>query len=144
MMAGIKGVNTKPETFIRSGLHRLGLRFRIHVKNLPGKPDVVFPRYRVVVLVHGCFWHGHECHIFKWPSTRREFWMKKITDTRKRDLDNITALHEAGWRVAIIWECETKRASEHRERLVDRLANWIKGMRRADFEESIIKLNCEG
>jgi DNA mismatch endonuclease (patch repair protein) len=143
MMAGIKGINTKPETYVRSVLHKLGFRFRLHVKNLPGKPDIVLPRYQAVVLVHGCFWHGHECHIFKWPSTRREFWVKKICDTRKRDLANITALHEAGWRVAVIWECGTRGASEQCEQLIGKLAKWIKGMKKTDFE-SIMKLNCEG
>ena len=78
MMAGIRGKNTKPELAIRSALHRLGIRFRLHDKGLPGKPDLVFPKYRAVVLVHGCFWHGHDCHLFRWPKTRSEFWRHKI------------------------------------------------------------------
>ena len=144
MMAGIKAVNTKPEKYIRSWLHKIGLRFRLHAKNLPGKPDIVLSRYNVVILVHGCFWHGHECSIFKWPSTRRDFWMKKITDTRKRDLSNIAALHEAGWRVAVIWECETRKINAHREKVMKRLAMWIKGMSDVEFEKTRTKLNREG
>jgi len=78
-MAAIKSGNTKPEIFIRSMLHRAGFRFRINVKNLPGKPDIVLPKYRAVILVHGCFWHGHNCHLFKLPKTRTEFWEAKIS-----------------------------------------------------------------
>lgn len=144
MMAGIRAVNTKPETFIRSSLHKMGFRFRIHVKNMPGKPDVVLPRYQAVVLVHGCFWHGHECNIFKWPSTRREFWRKKINDTRKRDSVNFAKLHESGWRVAVIWECEIRGAIKHGERFMNRLAKWLKGMKSADFKETTNQLNREG
>lgn len=77
MMAGIKGKDTKPEMLIRSELHRRGFRFRKNVKDLPGKPDIVLPKYRAVIMVNGCFWHGHGCRLFKWPSTRPEFWREK-------------------------------------------------------------------
>jgi DNA mismatch endonuclease (patch repair protein) len=108
MMSGIKGKNTKPELAIRSGLHRLGYRFRLHRKDLPGKPDLVFAKYRAVIFVHGCFWHYHDCHLFKMPSTRREFWEAKIGRNQERDREVQAALREAGWRSLVIWECALK------------------------------------
>lgn len=108
MMAGIRGTNTKPELELRSGLHRLGFRFRLHDSKLPGKPDLVFPRYRAVLLAHGCFWHGHDCHLFKWPSTREEFWRQKIERNRVVDARNEAALAEARWRIGTVWECSLK------------------------------------
>ena len=107
-MAGIKGKNTKPELIIRHGLHRSGYRFRLHDKRLPGKPDMVFPKYKSVIQVQGCFWHGHDCHLFKWPSTRPDFWKKKITGNRERDIRNLAALGKLGWRTLTIWECALK------------------------------------
>lgn len=108
MMAGIKGKNTKPELVIRSGLHALGFRYRIHVKTLPGKPDLVFPKYKAALFIHGCFWHGHSCHLFKWPSSRIDFWTTKIN--RNKEIDQISAekLRTAGWRVGTVWECSLK------------------------------------
>lgn len=108
MMAGIRGKDTKPELAIRSALHGLGFRFRLHRKDLPGKPDLVFPKYRAVILVHGCFWHGHDCHLFRWPKTRREFWQQKISSNIARDRRHRSSLAERGWRVATIWECALK------------------------------------
>lgn len=108
MMSGIGGKNTKPELVIRKGLHALGFRFRLHDRKLPGKPDLVFPRYKSVIRVNGCFWHGHSCHLFKWPSTRREFWHEKITGTIERDRRNQSQLETNGWRVLTIWECALK------------------------------------
>jgi DNA mismatch endonuclease (patch repair protein) len=93
---------------LRRGLHALGFRFRLHRKDLPGRPDMVFPRYRAAVLVHGCFWHGHDCPLFKWPATRREFWQAKIEGNRARDLRDLTGLAAAGWRVLVVWECALK------------------------------------
>lgn len=107
-MAGIRGSNTRPELAIRSALHRRGYRFRLHRKDLPGKPDLVFPRHRAVILVHGCFWHGHGCHLFKWPKTREEFWRDKITSNMERDRQQLAALVSTGWRVATVWECALK------------------------------------
>src|SRR3990172_9124666 len=86
MMAGIRGRNTKPEILIRSLLHCQGFRFRLHVSDLPGKPDIVLRRFRAIIFVHGCFWHGHDCHFFKWPRTRPAFWRKKIKDNHANDL----------------------------------------------------------
>lgn len=126
MMSGIRGTNTKPEIRIRSLLHRHGFRFRIHSRQLPGKPDIVLPRYRAVVFVHGCFWHGHNCPLFKMPSTRQEFWHAKIERNRNNDAHVIDSLLCSGWRVAIIWEC----AMRGRNRLDDvilakKLTVWI-------------------
>lgn len=104
-MQRVRGRDTKPEMLLRRGLHARGFRYRLHQRNLPGRPDLVFPRYRAVIFVHGCFWHGHDCPLFRWPATRREFWEKKIKDNRARDARAIEALQNAGWRVLIVWEC---------------------------------------
>lgn len=108
MMAGIRGRDTKPELLIRSALHRAGFRFRLHLTSLPGKPDLVLPRYRAAVFVHGCFWHGHDCHLFRWPATREAFWREKIGRNIARDSRQMADLAEAGWRVAVIRECALK------------------------------------
>jgi DNA mismatch endonuclease, patch repair protein len=107
-MSRIRGRDTKPELMLRRGLHGSGLRFRLHAGKLPGRPDLVFPRHHAVVLVHGCFWHGHNCGLFRMPTTRREFWNGKITGNRSRDRRNIESLLKEGWRVLIVWECSLK------------------------------------
>ena len=107
-MSRIRGKDTKPELMLRRGLHARGLRFRLHRKDLPGCPDMMFPRYRVAVLVHGCFWHGHDCPLFKLPATRREFWAAKIEGNRARNARDLAALAAAGWRVLVVWECALK------------------------------------
>ena len=104
-MRSIRSRDTKPELILRRGLHALGLRYRLHRKDLPGKPDLVFPRFRTVIQVHGCFWHGHNCPMFKWPATRAKFWRNKITSNRRRDEAVLEALNENGWRVLVVWEC---------------------------------------
>jgi DNA mismatch endonuclease, patch repair protein len=104
-MSRIRGRDTKPEMLIRQGLHARGFRYRLHVSNLPGRPDLIFPKYRTIIFVHGCFWHGHDCAMFHLPSTRVEFWSSKINANRQRDKKSCTALLEQGWRVLIIWEC---------------------------------------
>jgi DNA mismatch endonuclease (patch repair protein) len=104
-MAAIKGKNTKPELLIRQQLHARGLRYKLHDKSLPGKPDLVFPKHHAVILINGCFWHGHECETFRWPSTRAEFWREKILATKARDKKKVEELRNAGWRCLIIWEC---------------------------------------
>jgi len=108
MMAGIKGKNTKPEMVVRKALHAAGFRYRLHVKGLPGKPDLVFPKYRTVVFVNGCFWHKHDCKLFKWPKTRPEFWREKILGNIERDNKNLALLKDSGWRAITIWECTIK------------------------------------
>lgn len=108
MMAGIRGRNTKPEIVVRSYLHAAGLRFRIHGARLPGRPDIVFPRYRTVVFVHGCFWHRHPgCRYATTPVSRTEFWSRKFTQNVQRDAIKGMALENGGWNVLTIWECET-------------------------------------
>lgn len=108
MMAGIRGRNTKPELLIRSGLHRMGFRFRLHGKSLAGKPDMVFASRRAVIEVRGCFWHGHDCRLFRWPATRQEFWREKIATNITRDARNRDTLLDQGWRMAEVWECQLK------------------------------------
>jgi DNA mismatch endonuclease, patch repair protein len=109
MMAGIRAKNTKPEMIVRRGLHAMGFRFRLHDRKLPGKPDIVFPKYRAVILVNGCFWHGHECELFKWPKSREVFWRDKIGRNRENDTKNAAILSAQGWRHLTIWECAIKR-----------------------------------
>lgn len=110
MMAGIRGKDTTPELFIRKWLHAEGLRFRLHRRDLPGRPDLVFPKYRTVLFVHGCFWHGHDCPAFKWPQSNRMFWRSKIEANRARDLRVKEVLAEHGWQVIVIWECDIRLA----------------------------------
>ena len=106
----IRGKNTKPEMVLRRALHALGFRFRLHRSDLPGCPDLVFPRLRAVVFVNGCFWHGHDCPMFKLPATRTEFWAQKIAGNRDRDRRALEALAATGWRTMVIWECTLKGA----------------------------------
>lgn len=108
MMAGIRGKNTNPELLLRKGLHARGFRFRLHDKALPGSPDIVLPRYRAVIFAHGCFWHGHDCHLFKWPKTRDEFWRAKIARNQEVDAKAEATLMKTDWRYAVIWECALK------------------------------------
>src|SRR5690349_10285250 len=102
MMAGIRGADTRPERAVRSALHRRGFRYRLHARNVPGKPDMVFPAYHAAVFIHGCFWHGHDCRFFRLPDTRREFWERKIGGNRERDLKVRSLLADAGWRQFIV------------------------------------------
>lgn len=106
MMSGIRGKDTKPEMIVRKALHRAGYRYRLHVKDLPGKPDIVLPKHKTVIFVHGCFWHHHDCKKFKWPKTRPEFWREKIQGNVKRDRNAVSDLNKLGWRVFVVWECE--------------------------------------
>lgn len=101
MMSGIKGKDTKPELIVRRELHKRGYRYKLHDNTLPGKPDVVFPKYKAIIEVHGCFWHKHDCHIFKWPKSKQEFWKAKILGNVARDQKNIAKLNTKGWRVLV-------------------------------------------
>ncbi|MGW8201225.1 very short patch repair endonuclease [Sphingomonas bisphenolicum] len=121
-MAAIKSSHTKPEMQVRAALHAAGLRYTLHVKDLPGKPDLVFPRWRAVIFVNGCFWHHHDCHLFRWPSTREDFWRAKIGRNVENDDRAVGALLASGWRVATVWECA------------------LKGRTRLDFPESMQRL----
>ena len=111
MMSGIRGKDTRPEMIVRRALHKAGYRYRLHDKKLPGKPDIVLPKYKTVIFVHGCFWHGHNCKYFKWPRTRPEFWREKISGNVERDRKAFAKLEKLGWRVVVIWECETRNSS---------------------------------
>lgn len=129
MMSGIRGKNTTPERLVRSLLHRRGFRFRLHAKDLPGHPDIVLPRFRSVVLVHGCFWHGHHCPLFRQPGTRPEFWKTKIERNRVNDELSIGRLADLGWRVATVWECTLRGKGKMAPDAVgDVLAEWLHGM----------------
>ena len=111
-MSRVRGKDTKPELLVRQFLHATGYRFRLHRKDLPGKPDIVLPKRRTVIFVHGCFWHKHEgCRYFVVPKTRTEFWMDKIGRNVVNDERQQTELRAAGWRVLVVWECELKPAS---------------------------------
>jgi len=112
MMAGIKGKNTRPELVLRRSLFRAGYRYRVHVRHLPGKPDIVLGKYKTAIFVHGCFWHGHMCEEFKWPSTRPQFWREKIMANIARDKKATDALVAQGWNVIVVWECEIKKSAE--------------------------------
>lgn len=128
MMSGIRGKNTQPELLVRKGLHALGFRFRLHAPNVPGKPDLVLARYRAAIFVHGCFWHGHDCHLFRLPSTNAEFWAAKIGRNRGRDIEVLEHLATTGWRVLVIWECALKgRTRLDPVALLDRVAVWLRG-----------------
>lgn len=117
-MSGIKGGDTSPEIIVRKILHSMGFRFRLHDKKLPGKPDVVLPKHRKVVFVHGCFWHGHPgCKRAKKPASNKEFWQEKLCGNMERDQRNQQKLAELGWGVLIVWSCETAKTDALREKL---------------------------
>lgn len=119
-MSRIRGRDTGPEVRVRSILHRAGFRFRIHVRDLPGRPDIVLPRYRTVVFVHGCFWHRHrDCRQASTPSSNREFWLAKFADNQRRDRRNVRQLRRASWRVSIVWECDVPSGVSLRRTLGD-------------------------
>ncbi|MBJ7485186.1 very short patch repair endonuclease [Brevundimonas sp.] len=127
MMSGIRGKNTKPELMIRKALHARGFRYRIHCKDMPGNPDLCLPKHRAVIFVHGCFWHGHGCHLFKWPKTRPDFWKTKIERNCSVDAAALLRLAEAGWRVATIWECALKgKRRLQLEDVVASLGRWLR------------------
>jgi DNA mismatch endonuclease, patch repair protein len=122
-MAAIKGRDTGPELTVRKILHRLGYRFRLHRRDLPGTPDIVLPKYQTVIFVHGCFWHRHPgCRFTTYPKTRREFWDKKFSQNLARDKRTEIELTNATWHVLVIWECQTKDTSSLEARLKESLA----------------------
>ena len=130
MMSGIKGKDTKPELILRKELHCRGFRYRLHNRDLPGRPDMMFRKYRAVVFAHGCLWHRHECHLFMWPCVdnppKAKFWAEKINGNYERDQLQLAALYAAEWRVAVVWECALKgRLKLPVGYLVDQLAGWL-------------------
>lgn len=130
MMSGIRGKDTKPERVIRSALHSAGFRYRVHVSDLPGKPDLVFPKYKAVILVHGCFWHRHSnCWWSTNPSSNSEFWAIKFAQNVQRDAQNILDLRKLGWRVAVIWECAL--CLPQKKKIVSAIGAWLESERRS-------------
>lgn len=127
MMAGIRGTNTSPEMILRRALHGRGYRYSLHDRRLPGKPDMVFPRLNAVIFAHGCFWHGHNCHLFRLPSTRQEFWQAKISGNREKDARSEAALTALGWRYGIVWECALKGKSRlPLSKVIQRCESWLR------------------
>lgn len=112
MMSGIRGSNTKLELLVRRALHARGFRYRLGGAGLPGRPDLVLPRFKTAIFVHGCFWHGHNCPLYRIPKTRTEFWKQKIESNRARDGRALEALSEMGWHVHLMWECSLRGVSE--------------------------------
>lgn len=122
-MAGIRAKHTKPELLVRRALHAQGFRFRLHQRDLPGSPDIILTRHRVVVFVHGCFWHHHEgCSNAKIPGTRTDFWRDKLIANRERDIEAFAALSALGWRIAVVWECALRQDAAF---ATGRLMEWI-------------------
>jgi DNA mismatch endonuclease (patch repair protein) len=132
MMSGIRGSNTKLEILVRRALHARGLRFRLGGAGLPGRPDVVLPRHRTVIFVHGCFWHGHSCQLFRPPKTRPEFWHNKIESNRCRDERVLWQLAKMGWRTGVVWECSLRGVGElGRNAFFDTLSAWVRSSAQA-------------
>lgn len=126
MMSGIRSKNTRPEMAVRRGLHAAGFRFRLHQKALPGTPDMTFRKWNAVIFIHGCFWHGHGCHLFKWPSTRPEFWRAKIGRNKSNDIKHTEELQVAEWRIGIVWECALRgREKQPLEDVVEQVGQWL-------------------
>lgn len=138
-MAGIRARDTKPERQIRSALHRLGFRFRLHSKKLPGRPDLVLAKYRAAVFVHGCFWHGHDCALFRWPETRRAFWKAKITANQARDARVKAEVLAEGWRYLGIWECAVRSGKVSVAWTAGRAVRWLASGRRSGDIRSAVK-----
>lgn len=126
IMAKVRSKDTKPEMRVRKFLWHAGFRYRLHVRKLPGTPDIVLGKYKVAIFVHGCFWHGHKgCKLFRMPSTRRTFWKHKITRNIARDILHQTELKALGWRTILVWECEIR--GKGREERMERLVQEILG-----------------
>lgn len=129
VMRAVKSANTKPEITLRKALHARGLRYRLNVKTLPGKPDLVFPKYRAVIFVHGCFWHGHDCvRGSRVPKSNRAYWKAKIARNIARDQEQVKALAALGWRAYVQWECALKDV----DKAADKAARWLKRPRRGE------------
>jgi DNA mismatch endonuclease (patch repair protein) len=123
IMSKVKGKDTKPEMALRKRLFSLGFRYRVHDDSLPGRPDIIFPKYNSVIFVHGCFWHSHGCRKRLIPDSNKEYWTKKITKNVQRDIENIQGLKERGWRVLIVWECSLR--SSKIDKTIKRVTKWI-------------------
>ena len=133
MMSAVRGRDTKIELLLRSMLHRRGFRFRTDARNLPGRPDIVFPKYRAVIFLHGCFWHGHDCRLFRWPRSNQVFWKDKIGGNQARDARNLARLLEAGWRILSVWECSIRGQPDAKvAEVVDTVDSWLRSESRTD------------
>lgn len=129
MMSGIRHKDTNPEKMVRTMLHNAGFRYRLHVAGLPGKPDLVFPKYNAVIFVHGCFWHRHNCSRFKWPGTRQDFWKEKLNANARRDEMHKEELINDGYRVLTIWECALCGSNKlSSKQLLSEVNNWLKSI----------------
>lgn len=125
-MSRVKGKNTKPELHVRSLLHKAGFRFRLSSDKAPGSPDIILLKYKAIILVHGCFWHGHDCSRFSWPQSNEDFWKKKIEGNQKRDARYLKELNEAGWRVCVVWECALRgKGRVEDENIGKRFTTWL-------------------
>jgi DNA mismatch endonuclease (patch repair protein) len=130
-MSRIRSKDTKPERLVRRGLFALGFRYRLHQRGLAGCPDLVFPKYRAVIFIHGCLWHRHECELFRWPQTNEAFWRKKIKRNSKNDKRNLTKLSAEGWRVLTVWECSLRgKRRIDQTILVGRIALWLRSKKK--------------
>lgn len=126
-MRRIRSKNTMPEIMVRKGLHARGYRYKLHVNDLPGKPDLVFPKYSAVIFINGCFWHGHNCHLFRLPKSNVDFWENKISRNKELDEQHLNQLAAMGWRVGIVWECSLKGKTKIVfESLLDAIESWLK------------------
>lgn len=128
MMAGIRSQNTRLEMALRQGLHSQGFRFRLHDRKLAGTPDLVFAKHQAVLFAHGCFWHGHDCHLFKWPKTRAAFWRAKIARNQAANARALSLLQLLGWRTCVVWECAIKgRTALPGDAVIVACADWLAG-----------------
>ncbi len=128
MMGRVRGKNTKPELLVRKALHHRGYRYRLHDRRLPGRPDIHLPKWSAVIQINGCFWHGHDCPLFRLPGTRREFWREKIDRNRSNDRRNTALLLADGIRVATVWECALRgQPGQPVDDIAERLADWLDG-----------------
>lgn len=126
IMSSVGQKNTGPEMLLRSALHKKGLRYRLHDRSLPGSPDLVFPKYRAVVFVHGCYWHRHGCYRTTTPKTREDFWVKKFEDNKARDRRDMCRLADLGWRILVVWECAlVGKTALSVEDVVDKASSWL-------------------
>ncbi|MBS0580641.1 MAG: DNA mismatch endonuclease Vsr [Proteobacteria bacterium] len=124
-MAAIRAIDTKPELALRLALFKRGFRYRLHDDRLPGRPDLVLPKHRAVIFIHGCFFHGHGCEKFKWPTTRAQFWRAKITSNQARDLVVKSCLSLQGWRVLTVWECVLSKRAGRIESTANAAERWL-------------------
>ncbi|MEM8571788.1 MAG: DNA mismatch endonuclease Vsr [Pseudomonadota bacterium] len=132
-MRSIRGRGTKIERLLGHGLHARGFRYRLNLKRLPGSPDLVFAKHHAVIFAHGCFWHGHDCHLFKVPATRKDFWLTKIDTNTARDARNVIALGDLGWRVLVVWECALRGRSKRPLHIVlDQCTEFLLGTKTSD------------